>query len=73
MITVQAPLSIIRWDEKFGRGDYEVGYHDGFVQKPLVVAMSDVCSDDSSGYAITVLDMEARPYRLLESQKERRA
>ena len=34
------------------------------MQKLLVVAMNDVCSDESGTAASTVLDMEARTHRL---------
>ncbi|MBU0961520.1 MAG: DUF504 domain-containing protein [Proteobacteria bacterium] len=58
MIPINELLSRIRWDKKFGYGDFEIGYYDRLLDKIIRVPFAYIVFDKDDRNTIQVLDKE---------------
>ena len=64
MIPIQELLNRIRWDKKFGRGQFQVGYLDRVEEKVLMVPFREVRFPEDNRRAFELIDAEGECHRI---------
>ncbi len=59
MITIQELLHRIRWDEKFGKGDFRIGYYDRLEGRIVRVPLAQITFEQGNHYSFQLIDEDA--------------
>ena len=64
MIPIQELPNRIRWDKKFGRGQFQVGYFDRVEKKILMIPFREVRFSEDNRRAFELIDAEGQRHRI---------
>ncbi|MGO9202368.1 MAG: DUF504 domain-containing protein [Limisphaerales bacterium] len=64
MTPIHEVLNRIRWDPDFGRGNFELGYHDRVEGRVIVVPFREVEFSEDDPQAFRLVDTEGRSHRV---------
>ena len=64
MIPIYELLSRIRWDKKFGMGNFEIGYYDRLLDRIIRVPFSHILFDQDDHRTIQVMDLDRVVHRV---------
>jgi uncharacterized protein (UPF0248 family) len=53
---VQEMLSKIKWDKKFGEGDFEIGYWDRVTKSIIKISYSDIGLSNQNNFTFRIID-----------------
>lgn len=64
MIPIQELLSRIRWDEEFGRSEFQVGYYDRVEKAIVYVSFRDMFFEPEAHAAFALVDRDGVIHRV---------
>jgi uncharacterized protein (UPF0248 family) len=64
MQPIQELLRRIRWDSEFGRGEFQIGYHDRISDRIILVPLHEVRFPEDAHNLFELVDNEGESHRI---------
>jgi len=64
MIPIQDLINRIKWDEEFGKGEFEIGYYDRFKEEIIYVSFNEIAFVPENHFLFEMTDTQGEVHTI---------